>query len=268
MLVHFDMALVDIGLNLTHDSFDADRVQVLKRAADTGVTRMLITGSDARHSLKARELVKQWPNVLRSTAGVHPHHAGTLNEADKLVLRELMQQPEILAIGECGLDFFRNFSSHSDQESAFRWQLECAADFGKPVFLHERDAHDQFVSILREYRSRLIGGVAHCFTGDATQVKTYLDLDLHVGITGWICDERRGQALREAVKHIPLNRLLIETDAPYLIPRTLKPKPSSHRNEPMYLTEVLKQVAACRDEPIELLAEATTDNAMRLFGWR
>jgi TatD DNase family protein len=262
------LATFDIGLNLTHDSFDVDREQVLKRALDAGVKYMLITGSDVIHSLKAQELVKHWPDVLRSTAGVHPHHASALNEADKVVLRELMQQPEVLAVGECGLDFYRNFSSHSDQENAFRWQLECAAEFGKPVFLHERDAHDQFIAILREYRSQLTGGVAHCFTGDAAQARAYIDLDLYVGVTGWICDERRGQALREAVKHIPLDRLLIETDAPYLIPRTLKPKPSSHRNEPMYLTEVLKQVALCRGESAELLAKATTDNARRLFGWK
>ena len=259
--------LIDIGLNLTHDSFDADRDVILERAFAAGVKHMLVTGSDAAHSRKALALVKKYPDVLRSTAGVHPHHAGTMSEADQPLLRELMQQPEVVAVGECGLDYFRNFSSHEDQERAFRWQLECAVELQKPVFLHERDAHQHFVSILRDYRPHLNGAVAHCFTGDTGQIRKYVEMDLYVGITGWICDERRGQSLREAVKHIPLDRLLIETDAPYLIPRTIKRRPASHRNEPMYLTEVLKQVALCRGETEEIIATATTKNAQRLFGW-
>jgi len=261
------LELIDIGLNLTHDSFDNDRDAVLTRAANAGVRRMLITGSDAAHSSKALDLVRKYPDVLRSTAGVHPHHAGAMTEADKGLLRSLMQRPEVLAIGECGLDYFRNFSSHADQERVFRWQLQCAVDFRKPVFLHERDAHAPFVAILKEYRSRLTGAVAHCFTGDGAQARQYVDMDLYVGVTGWICDERRGQALRDAVKYIPLDRLLIETDAPYLIPRTIKPRPSSHRNEPMYLTEVLKQIALCRGETEDVIANATTENARQLFGW-
>ncbi|HVY22446.1 MAG TPA: TatD family hydrolase [Steroidobacteraceae bacterium] len=260
--------LIDIGLNLTHDSFDTDRDAVLMRAATAGIRHMLITGSDAAHSRKALALVKQHPEVLRSTAGVHPHHARDVTAEDQSTLLTLMKQPEVLAIGECGLDYFRNFSPHEDQERVFRWQLDCAVDIGKPVFLHERDAHEQFVSILREYRPKLSGAVAHCFTGNTGQVKTYIEMDLYVGITGWICDERRGQALREAVKHIPLERLLIETDAPYLIPRTIKPRPASHRNEPMYLTEVLRRLAVCRGESEAAVAKATTENAQRLFAWR
>ena len=259
--------LFDIGLNLTHDSFAADRDAVLMRALSAGVKRMLITGSDATHSRAAFELAKQHPETLRSTAGVHPHHARDVTDADRIALREIMRQPQVLAIGECGLDYFRNFSPHEDQEHVFRWQLECAMDIGKPVFLHERDAHDAFIEILKDYRPQLSGAVAHCFTGNVAQAMQYAALDLYVGITGWICDERRGQSLREAVKHIPLDRLLIETDAPYLIPRTIKPMPASHRNEPMYLTEVLKQVAICRGESEQQLAVATTANAQRLFGW-
>ncbi len=261
------LELIDIGLNLTHDSFDVDRDTVLTRAAAAGVKRMIITGSDVVHSQAALTLVKHHPDKLRSTAGVHPHHAKDLTSAGRAILLELMQQPEILAVGECGLDYFRNFSTHIDQENAFRWQLECAVKIGKPVFLHERDAHEAFVSILSDYRSQLKGAVAHCFTGTSDQVKKYLDMDLYIGITGWICDERRGQSLRDAVRYIPLERLLIETDAPYLIPRNLKPKPAARRNEPMYLPAVLNQLAMCRDESIDVLAVATTANAERLFGW-
>ncbi len=259
--------LIDIGFNLTHDSFNDDRDAVLARAASAGVKRMLVTGSDATHSQLALTLARKYPDVLRSTAGVHPHHAKDLTDADRTVLLELMKQPEVLAVGECGLDHFRNFSPPADQEAVFRWQLEYAVSVGKPVFLHERDAHDAFISILNDYRPRLAGAVAHCFTGTTAQVEKYIEMDLYVGITGWLCDERRGQSLREAVKHIPLDRLLIETDAPYLIPRTIKPKPALHRNEPMHLTEVLRQLAICRSEPEELLTKITTENATRLFGW-
>jgi len=259
--------LIDIGLNLTHDSFDHDREQVLAHAVDAGVTRMLITGSDVKHSRKALELVRHYPSRLRSTAGVHPHHAKDLHDSDRDALRELLLKTEVLAVGECGLDYFRNFSSHEEQERAFRLQLELAIEVGKPVFLHERDAHDAFVNIVREYQPQLHGGVAHCFTGTAMQTEKYLELGLYIGITGWICDERRGQSLREAARHIPLDRLLVETDAPYLIPRDLQPKPSSHRNEPKYLPAVLQRLAACREESFEVIAAATTANALKLFRW-
>lgn len=261
------LELFDIGLNLTHDSFDHDREQVLARAADSGVTRMLITGSDLEHSHKALTLTRQHPSRLRCTTGVHPHHAKDLRDDDVHALRELLAQPEVLAVGECGLDYFRNFSSHQDQERVFRLQLEWAVETGKPVFLHERDAHEAFVAIVGEYAARLGGGVAHCFTGTPAQAQSYLELGLYIGVTGWICDERRGQSLRDTVRHIPLERLLIETDAPYLIPRDLKPKPGSHRNEPQYLPAVLQRLAACREESVETIAAATTQNALRLFEW-
>jgi len=261
-------ALIDIGLNLTHESFAHDREALLDRAAAVGVTHMLITGSDVPHSEAALHLAKQYPDRLRSTAGIHPHHAKDFNDERLPALRTLLANPLVLAVGECGLDYYRNFSTHEQQERVLRAQLELAISTNKPVFLHERDAHDAFVSILQDYLPQLRGGVAHCFTGTADQARRYVELGLHVGVTGWICDERRGAALREAVRDIPLDRLLIETDAPYLIPRDLKPKPRSHRNEPMYLPAVLARLATCRGESPERLAAATTVNAQRLFGWQ
>lgn len=259
--------MLDIGLNLTHDSFDHDRDGVLARAADAGVTHCLITGSDVEHSRKALQLAEQYPQ-LRATAGVHPHHAKDLDATQLPALRALLNHPLALAAGECGLDYFRNFSTHAQQEWAFRAQLELSVETGKPVFLHEREAFDQFTQILADYLPRLCGGVAHCFTGNAAQACRYVEMGLHVGITGWLCDERRGQDLREAVRHIPAERLLIETDAPYLIPRTLRPRPKSHRNEPMYLPEVLRELARCRGESEQELAAITTANARRLFRWQ
>lgn len=260
-------ALLDIGINLAHDSFDQDRDAVIRRAAEVGVTRMVITGSSLASTHAAIALVRQHPLQMRCTAGVHPHHASDLDTTQLQAFGTLARQPEVVAVGECGLDYFRNFSPREAQIKAFGEQLELAAQVGKPVFLHQRDAHDDFVNIMRQHRSRLAGGVAHCFTAGMDEARAYLDLDLHLGITGWICDERRGHHLREVVKQIPAERLLIETDAPYLLPRDLKPKPQSRRNEPMYLPHVLAAIAQARGQALEELAEITTANALRLFGW-
>ena len=259
--------LADIGLNLAHDSFDHDREHVVAAARAAGVQYMVITGSTLESTRAAIELARSAPRAFRATAGIHPHHAREFHAADLPALRALLQAPEVGAAGECGLDWFRNFSPRLDQEHVFRQQLELACEVGKPVFLHQRDAHEAFLAIVREYRSRLAGGVAHCFTGNGHELRDYLDLGLSIGITGWICDERRGHHLRELVRLIPLDRLMIETDAPYLLPRDLQPKPRSRRNEPKYLPHVLATVAACRGEPPEAVAEATTRHALRFFGF-
>ena len=259
--------LVDIGLNLAHDSFDHDRDHVVETAVAAGVRHMVITGSTLHSTRAAIELARAAPDRFRATAGIHPHHAHEFHEADVPALRALLLEPEVGAAGECGLDYFRNFSPHQDQERVFRRQLELAVELGKPVFLHQRDAHDAFVAILRDYRPRLAAGVAHCFTGDERELRDYLALDLSIGITGWICDERRGHHLRDLVRLIPADRLMIETDAPYLMPRDLTPKPHTRRNEPKYLPHILETVAACRGEAAELVAAATTRNARHFFGF-
>jgi TatD DNase family protein len=259
--------LIDIGINLAHDSFDSDRADVIRRAADAGVTHMLITGSSLPSTRAAIELVRGDPQRFRCTAGVHPHHAAELDESALAELAALAATPEVVAVGECGLDYFRNLSPRPAQLIAFGRQLDLAVQLRKPVFLHQRDAHDDFLRILREYGSRLVGGVAHCFTAGTAEAREYLDLGLYIGITGWISDERRGLHLREVVRTIPAERLLIETDGPYLLPRDLQPKPQSRRNEPMYLPHVLRAVAAARGESPQELASLTTRNAHTLFGW-
>ena len=182
-------------------------------------------------------------------------------------MKLLANEHEVVAVGECGLDYFRDFSPRDVQRKAFEQQLELASECRKPVFLHQRDAHDDFLAILREFRSRLSGGVAHCFTGSAAEARAYVDMDLYIGITGWICDERRGLHLKDIVRHIPAERLLIETDAPYLLPRDLVPKPKDRRNEPMYLPHVLAAIAQARGISSGELAVLTTANALRLFNW-
>jgi TatD DNase family protein len=170
-----------------------------------------------------------------------------------------------VAIGECGLDYHRNLSAPAAQRDAFRRQLELAATSGKPVFLHQRDAHADFVAILREYRARLSGAVAHCFTGTGAELECYLEMGLFIGITGWICDERRGAHLLPLMRTVPAQQLLLETDAPYLMPRDLEPKPASRRNESAYLPHIASAVADARGESLAQLGEVTTANARRLF---
>jgi len=257
--------LVDIGANLTHDSFDADRAEVMARAQAHGVGRFIVTGSDAAHSRRSLELARSYPNVIFATAGVHPHHAKDCTAATPGELRELLQHPETVTVGECGLDYFRNFSPPEVQRRVFELQLELAVETGKPVFLHQRDAHADFMRILGRYRPKLSRAVVHCFTGEEAELKDYLALDCHIGITGWICDERRGAHLKASVKLIPAGRMMVETDAPYLIPRDLRPKPASHRNEPMHLPHIAAVVAACVGKPLADLTRETTLTAEKFF---
>jgi TatD DNase family protein len=260
--------LIDIGANLTHSSFDADRDAVLARAAAAGVARILVTGTSVTSSVQAAALCDAHPKRLFATAGVHPHHAAQFDAHSVAALRSLLTARQFVAIGECGLDFFRDYSPRDAQRRAFAAQLELAAEVRKPVFLHQRDAHDEFVAMLAPMRATLAGGVAHCFTGGPKELEAYLKLDLHIGVTGWVCDERRGAELRAAVPLVPLDRLLVETDAPYLLPRDLEPKPHSRRNEPQYLAHVVERVAALVEQPVDIVAKATTANAERLFGLR
>jgi TatD DNase family protein len=258
--------LIDIGANLTHASFDADRDAVLAAAAAAGVVAQVVTGADLDSSRAAAALAAAHPGVLWSTAGVHPHHAAHLQAAQEPEFLELLKQPQVVAAGECGLDYFRNFSPRDAQLAAFRRQLEWAVSAAKPVFLHQRDAHADFLAVLRDYAPRLRGGVAHCFTEGPAELEDYLQLGLSIGVTGWACDERRGQRLREAVPLIPAARLMIETDAPYLLPRDLDPKPSTRRNEPRFLAHVARVVATLRGVSCETLAAQTTANARAFFG--
>lgn len=259
-------SLVDIGVNLTGRSFSADLDAVIQRAQSAGVAQMIVTGTSVAHSQQAVELVKQYPDILYTTVGVHPHHAKECNDQTLAILEQLAQQTGVVAIGECGLDFNRNFSPPDKQEKWFEAQLELASGLGLPVFLHQRDAHERFLALLGQWRSRLSDAVAHCFTGDTEQARAYLDLDLHIGITGWICDERRGGDVQAAVSIIPDERLMIETDAPYLLPRDIEPKPKDRRNEPMYLPHVCRAVATYRNQSPEHVASITCATAQRFFG--
>jgi TatD DNase family protein len=257
--------LIDIGANLTHDSFDADRAAVINDAATVGVSRMILTGASLAGSQDALTLARQWPGRMYATVGMHPHHAADYSDAVHEKFQTMLGEDEVVAVGECGLDYFRNFSPAEAQREAFRRQLELAEQSRLPVFLHQRDAHHDTLEILQPMLSGISRVVAHCFTGTEDELLAYVELGLYIGITGWICDERRGLHLQDIVKHIPLDRLMLETDAPYLLPRSLRPKPGSRRNEPKYLPEVLRVVSAAMEQDEETIARHTTQNAERFF---
>ncbi|TZF80930.1 TatD family hydrolase [Cognatilysobacter lacus] len=259
------MQLIDIGANLTHDAFDRDRDAVIARARAAGVAQMVVTGASREHSPKALELALAHPGLLFATAGVHPHHAVEYTAECDAEMRALLAHDTVVAVGECGLDYFRDFSPRPAQRRAFEMQLQTAVDTGKPLFLHQRDAHDDFVAIMKNFEGRIGPAVVHCFTGTREEAFAYLDRDWHIGITGWLCDERRGQHLREIVPHIPLGRLMIETDAPYLLPRTLKPLPKDRRNEPAFLAHIVEELARDRGAKVDSIAAATTATARAFF---
>lgn len=260
------MHLIDIGANLTHESFRHDFDAVLDRARKAGVERMIVTGASSTGSEHALALAREHPGTLFATAGVHPHHAGGYGEETDALLRTLAREPEVVATGETGLDYFRDLSPRSAQRAAFEKQLAIAVDLGMPLFLHQRDAHDDFLSLLKTARDHVPAAVVHCFTDDRRALFDYLDLDCHIGITGWICDERRGTHLRELVREIPANRLLLETDAPYLMPRDIRPQPSDRRNEPMYLAHICEAVARERGEVPAVTAAHAAAATSAFFG--
>ena len=259
------MELIDIGCNLTHDSFDGDREQVIERAHEAGVVQMVVTGASEDGSKAALELARSRPGELYATAGVHPHRASAYDDDSDALLRDLVQRSGVVAVGETGLDYFRDFSPRDVQREVFERQLQIGIDSGLPLFLHMRDAHEDFHAILREARDRLGDVVVHCFTGKQEEMHDYLDMDCHIGITGWICDERRGTHMKAFMQDIPVERLMVETDAPYLKPRNLRPRVKSHRNEPRFLPWIVGTLAAVRDEHPDYLAERTTENARRFF---
>jgi len=272
MTIYSSGTLIDIGVNLTNSRFDKDREGVLYRAQNSGLSSLLITGTNVEESQKALLLCEQYqtdfPDFLYSTAGVHPHDADHVSADYLEQLKELAQHEQVKAIGECGLDFNRNFSAPAQQQKVFSQQVGLAAELHMPLFLHQRDAFDPWFAILKPHLDKVPAMVAHCFTGSKNELKQCIAADMYIGITGWLCDERRGQDLRDIVSLIPLNRLLIETDAPYLTPRTIRPKPKSSRNEPSYLPFIVKEIANITGIDQAEIAWQTSDNATKVFNFR
>ncbi|MDG1732545.1 MAG: TatD family hydrolase [Thalassotalea sp.] len=256
--------MIDIGVNLTNSRFDKDRNIVLENALSAGVSHQIITGTNLLESEKALELCLQHNN-LYCTAGVHPHDADNVAVDYIEQLSKLASYPKVRAIGECGLDFNRNFSTPENQQRVFSEQVNLASSVNMPLFLHQRDAFDAWQNILTPALSKIPAAVSHCFTGNLKELKACLDMGLYIGITGWICDDRRGQELYDIARYIPLDRIMIETDAPYLTPRTIRPKPKSSRNEPKYLPFVAQTLAQAMGIDTNTLIMHTSNNAKRCF---
>src|SRR5574337_1311808 len=199
------MQLLDIGANLTHESFQHDLDAVLQRAQAHGVERMVVTGASREGSRRASALVRAYPGRRFATAGVHPHHAVDYDDSTDALLRELARDPVVRAIGEAGLDYNRNYSPRNAQLLAFERQLQMAADLRMPLFLHQRDAHEDFITLLRRYRDQVLGAVVHCFTDTAQALRDYLALDCHIGITGWLprAGRRRCAPRGTRLQHVP-----------------------------------------------------------------
>ncbi|KZX13517.1 TatD family hydrolase [Methanobrevibacter filiformis] len=235
--------LIDIGVNLMHKSFNKDREELVKIAEDNGVSSLILTGTTEKSSSEAMKYALKHDSKLYSTAGVHPHNARDCNENTIDNLRKIAKNKSVVAIGECGLDYNRDFSPRNKQKKWFERQVILSSELEMPLFLHERDAFDDFSSIIEKHENNIVNMVVHCFTGSKKALNKYLDLGAYIGITGWVCDERRGKDLAKIVNIIPEDKLMVETDAPFLIPRNMLKKPKNGRNEPKFLPHIMEVTA-------------------------
>ena len=254
--------MIDIGANLTDKSFRGEIDDVIDRAARVGVEHIIVTGTSESASHDAAKIARQFPNRLAFTAGVHPHHADEVTDGWLDTIVELTRRGAV-AIGETGLDYFRNFSTPANQRRVFQAQLELAASLELPVFVHDRDSNGDVFDMLKQFATTDV--VVHCFTGAGDLLDAYLDIGCSIGITGWICDPNRGQELAKIVNRIPDDRLMLETDSPYLMPKNISPRPKTRRNEPVNLKYVRRKVAEVRDQSESHIDFVTTNNAKRFF---
>ena len=257
--------LIDIGLNLMHSSFRKDREEIIEEAKKAGVKQFIITGTNLNSSQIAAEYASQYSETLFSTSGVHPHNAKQCNGHTIFEIEKIAKNSSVVAIGECGLDYNRNFSPQDLQKKWFEAQVQLAEKTQMPLFLHEREAHEDLYNILKKYDSVVEKSVVHCFTGTKQEAQNYIDLGCYIGVTGWICDMKRGRDLQEAVSVIPPEKLMIETDAPFLIPKNFDVKPKKNRNEPKYLPHILKTIAMCMGIDEEDLSKQVNKNTKKFF---
>lgn len=261
---------IDIGINLTNRQFHNDIESIIQNALDNEVSQMILTGTSVKGSEEALRIAKEYPSILYSTAGIHPHDAKSSDNQSIAKLRKLLENKQIVAVGECGLDFDRDFSPRHQQEACYKAQLELAIEIQKPLFLHERAAFTRFMAITKAYLPQLPKAVVHCFTGTLQEAKTYLDNGFYLGFTGAISDVKRFAHLQKVVNYVPLDRLLIETDAPFMLPKNV-PKANlvkyhERRNEPAFLPYVAQSIATYKGLSLEEIALETTKNAKDFFG--
>ncbi len=258
--------MIDIGINLFKEHFKNDKDEVIADAIKNGVNQIILTGTILDNSQESDKFASKYPNVVFSTAGIHPHRASSFNDKTIDALKILLAKKHVISVGECGLDFNRDLSPRHIQEKVYDAQLQLAIEVKKPLFLHERDAFKRFIDITKQYIGKLPNGVIHCFTGTTEEAKTYLDMGMHIGITGSISDKRFPQ-LMDIAKYIPMDRLMIETDAPYMMPRNMPRKDIKvdRRNEPAYLPWVAQSIADAKGISIKEVDEGTTETTKKFF---
>lgn len=250
--------ITDTHAHVFWKSFDDDRSAVLSRAQAAGVTRLIVPGTDVATSQLAFELCAR-ESGLFPAAGIHPHDASASDATARAAIEELCRRDACVAVGETGLDLFKEFSPRDAQRESFRWHLELARSLDKPVIVHCRDAHEPTVELLRSVPG--VRGVMHCYTMGAEELPAYLDLGFHISFSG-VVTYPKNERNQEAARAVPLERLLVETDSPYLAPQGFR----GQRNEPAHVATVLAHVARLRGTSVAELARATSENATRLFG--
>ena len=257
------MKIFDSHCHLDDKSFRKDIDSVIKRANDNGIIRMMTIGINGKTSAQAVSLAQSQDGIYASV-GVHPHDVKNCNKSILQDLKNLAKNEKVRAWGEMGLDFNRMYSPRQDQEQWFEKQLDIADKLDLPMIFHERDSNGRFLEILKNHNSTVMNGVVHCFSGNQNELDQYLSLGLHIGITGILTIKSRGAQLRKLVTGIPTDRLLVETDAPYLVPAP--EKNHTRRNEPAFVKSVLLKLAEVRNEDPQQLAQIIWQNTCRLYG--
>ncbi|XP_011260025.1 uncharacterized protein LOC105253604 [Camponotus floridanus] len=281
--------IVDVGANLTNKKYSRDLDSVIQRAKDAGVQKIMVIGASIRSSKEALRLTRIYPGTLYSTAGIHPHDAKSWEDPDTLhELETIANNLECVAIGECGLDYSRDFSAPETQRAVFHKQIELACTLNKPLVIHERSAQKDVLEVLSQYKNRLPPVLIHSFIGTAEEAQIYLNQGFYLGITGYLCKDKSDSGIRQLLEggQVPLDKILVETDAPFMYPNTRASKLPAHvkdaltersmmflhryctfqRNEPCALPAIVEMVAAFMRTTPEQVALATAFNALKLFG--
>ena len=256
---------IDIACNFTHESFKDNLDEIIFNAELEGVEKFVLLCASLADLEPIQIIQNKHPEKYFISAGIHPHHANEILETNYEGLLAKLKSTTPNAIGETGLDYFRNISPPDIQRKSFNMHIEIAKELKLPLYLHQRDSHKDFVDIIKQNISNFPKFVVHCFTGTQDELDDYLDLGAYIGLTGWICDAKRNIDLRKSIKNIPIDRMMIETDCPYLIPKNLPIKPKKNINEPKYLPHIANEIAELKGIEIEELKIATRENAIKFF---
>ena len=256
---------IDIACNFTHESFKHNLDEVINNAEQEGVEKFVLLCASLADIDPIKVIQDNAPEKYFISAGIHPHHATEILEINYDALLNKLKSISPNAIGETGLDYFRNISPPDIQKKSFGMHIEIAKELSLPLYLHQRDAHGDFIRIIKENISNFPKFVVHCFTGTQAELDEYLELGAYIGLTGWICDAKRNIDLRKSIKNIPIEKMMIETDSPYLIPKNLMVKPKKNINEPKYLPHIANEICELTGYDLEELKSATSNNAIEFF---